>query len=116
MSDNPQAGSNGQRPAKESHDEKSARQCVKYSFFKVDPTFRRLSAEKQIALKLELIHTVRAFNRRMLLRAYSLFGLRGDVDFMLWQAAEEVDAFNALASPIFSKGIASYLQMPHSYL
>ncbi|HLY26626.1 MAG TPA: nitrite reductase small subunit NirD [Aggregatilineales bacterium] len=116
MSENPQTPSNGPRPVSESHDEKSARQCVKYSFFKVDPAFRRLSAETQIALKLELIHTVRAFNRRMLLRAYSLFGLRGDVDFMLWQVAEEVDAFNALAAAIFSTGIGTYLQMPHSFL
>src|SRR5579859_2520755 len=116
MSENPQTPSNGPRPVSESHDEKSARQCVKYSFFKVDPAFRRLSAETQIALKLELIHTIRAFNRRMLLRSYSLFGIRGDVDFMLWQVAEEIDAFNALASAIFSTGMGPYLQVPYSFL
>ncbi len=92
------------------------RQCVKYSFFKVDPAFRRLTHEKQADLKLELIGTIRSFNRRMLLRAYSLFGLRGDVDFMLWQVAEEIDAFNALAAAIFSTGMAPYLQTPYSLL
>src|SRR5258707_12099103 len=102
---------NGHKP-----EENSARQCVKYTFFKVDSAFRRLPDQKQIALKLELIHAIRGFNRRMLLRSYSLFGLRGDVDFMLWQVAEEVDAFNALASAIFSTSIGSYLQMPYSYL
>jgi chlorite dismutase/nitrite reductase/ring-hydroxylating ferredoxin subunit len=96
--------------------ENSARQCVKYSFFKVDPAFRRLSAEKQADLKLELIDTIRRFNRRMLLRPYSLFGLRGDVDFMLWQVAEDIDAFNALSAAIFSTGMAPYLQMAHSFL
>ena len=95
---------------------RGGRQCVKYSFFKVDPAFRRLTHEKQVDLKLELIGAIRGFNRRMLLRAYSLFGLRGDTDFMLWQVAEEIDALNALAGAIFSTGMAPYLQTPHSLL
>ncbi len=98
------------------HAEQSARQCVKYSFFKVDPAFRRLSNDKQTDLKLELIGTIRQFNRRMLLRSYSLFGLRGDVDFMLWQVAEDIDTFNALAAAIFSTGMGPYLHTPHSFL
>ena len=97
-------------------EEKAGRQCVKYSFFKLDPAFRRLSNDKQTDLKLELIGTIRSFNRRMLLRAYSLFGLRGDVDFMIWQVAEEIDAFNQLHAAIFSTAIGAYLEMPHSLL
>ncbi len=92
------------------------RQCVKYSFFKLDPTFRRLPEDKQANLKLELVDTVRSFHRRMLLRSYSLFGLRGDVDFMLWQVADKIDTFNALAAAIFSTGMGPYLQTPHSLL
>ena len=92
------------------------RQCVSYAFFKVDPAFRRLGAEEQADLKLELIATIRGFNRRMLVRAYSLIGLRGDVDFLLWQVAEEVDAFNALVGAIYSTAIAPYLQTPYALL
>src|SRR5712691_3446303 len=110
MSSNPENGQ-GHKP-----EENSARQSVKYTFFKVDSAFRRLPDQKQIALKLELIHAIRGFNRRMLLRSYSLFGLRGDVDFMLWQVAEEIDAFNALAAAIFSTGMGPYLQVPYSFL
>lgn len=96
--------------------EDSSRQCVKYSFFKVDAAFRRLSDDKQAELKLELIHTIRGFNRRMLLRAYSLFGLRSDTDFLLWQVSENIDAFNGLATAIFSTGMGPYLQTSHSFL
>src|SRR6202158_4037658 len=103
---------NGSHTSAEKTQEKSARQCVKYSFFEVDPAFRRLPDEKQIALKMELIHTIRDFNRRMLLRSYSLFGIRGDVDFMLWQVAEELDAFNDLAAAIFSTSMGAYLMTP----
>src|SRR5258708_3634330 len=110
MSQSTQA--NGSHPT----EEKTARQCVKYSLFKIDPAFRRLPDEKQIALKLELIHTIRDFNRRMLLRSYSLFGIRGDVDFMLWMVAEDIDACNGLAAAIFSTAIGPYLQTPYSFL
>jgi chlorite dismutase len=98
------------------HHEQTTRQCVKYSFFKVDPAFRRLPETRQTDLKLELIQTIREFNRRMLLRPYSLVGLRGDVDFLLWQVAEEIDAFNALAKAIFSTEMAAFLTMPYSFL
>ena len=81
-----------------------------------DAAFRRLPHEKQTDLKLELVGAIRGFNRRMLLRAYSLFGLRGDADFMLWQVAEEIDAFNALAAAVFSTGMAPYLHTPYSLL
>src|SRR5215210_2587646 len=97
----------GERPTEAKNE---GRQCVKYSFFKLDPSFRRLPDDKQANLKLELVDTVRSFNRRMLLRSYSLFGLRGDVDFMLWQVADKIDAFNALAAAVFSTGMGPYLQ------
>src|SRR5258708_40179196 len=103
-------------PQNEHRPQDNTRQCVKYSFFKIDLAFRRLPAKKQIDLKLELIHTIRSFNRRMLLRSYSLVGLRGDVDFLLWQIAEEIDAFNALSRAIFSTALGAYLTMPHSFL
>ncbi len=96
--------------------ENTTRQCVKYSFFKVDPSFRRLPEAKQADLKIELIRTIREFNRRMLLRPYSLVGLRGDVDFLLWQVAEEIDSFNELATAILSTAIGAYLTMPYSFL
>ena len=98
------------------HSPDTTRQCVKYSFFKVDASFRRLPEQKQIDLKLELIYAIRSFNRRMLLRAYSLVGLRGDTDFLLWQVAEDIDAFNALSKAIFSTTMGAYLTMPHSFL
>ncbi len=97
-------------------EEKNMRQCVKYSFFKVDAAFRRLAEAKQADLKLELVHAIRDFDRRMLLRPYSLVGLRGDVDFLLWQVAEDIDAFNDLAKAILSTGMGAYLTMPYSFL
>jgi hypothetical protein len=64
--------------------EKTGRRIVKYTFYKLDTmTFRRLPENKQRDAKLDFIDTVRGFKRRMLLRAYSLVGMRRDVDFLL---------------------------------
>lgn len=95
----------------------TARQLVKYSFYKLDETtFLRLPEEKQRAAKLDFIETVRNFRRRMLLRSYSLVGLRGDVDFLLWQVAESVDVFQQLNTAIRDSGLGAFLTMPRSFL
>jgi len=92
------------------------RQIVKYSFFKLDEAFLRLSEEKQREAKLDFVETIRNFRRRLLLRSYSLVGLRGDVDFLLWQVAEEVEIFQELHTAIRNTRLAPYLTLPRSFL
>ncbi|MBZ0309185.1 MAG: chlorite dismutase family protein, partial [Anaerolineae bacterium] len=93
------------------------RQMVKFSFYKLDEAvFLRLPEEKQRHAKLDFIETVRNFRRQMLLRSYSLVGLRGDVDFLLWQVAEEPDIFQQFHTAIRSTALGAYLTMPRSFL
>ena len=91
------------------------RQYVKYSFYKVDAVWRRLPVEEQEAGRRELEAVVGEFASRMLLRSYTLVGLRGDVDFLLWQVAEEVEELQALATRVYRTGLGKYLSMPYSY-
>jgi chlorite dismutase len=93
-----------------------ARQLVRYLFFKLDPLWRRQSTGKQIDQKVELADTIRGFQARSLLRSYSLMGTRGDVDLMLWQAAEDLETLQALETAIFSTRLGAYLSTPYSYL
>ncbi|NLX08192.1 MAG: nitrite reductase small subunit NirD [Chloroflexi bacterium] len=92
------------------------RQSVKYTFYKLDEIFLRLPEEKQRQAKLDFIDTVRTFNRRMLLRSYTLVGLRADVDFLLWEVAEEVEAFQELETAIRSTALGPYLRVTRSFL
>ncbi len=105
---------NDRRPSGD-NGQQAGRQFVKFSFFKLDPAFRRLPDEKQRAAKLEFISAIRSFNRSMLLCSYSLFGLRGDVDFMLWQVAATPDPLQDLARALFSTTLGPYLIMPQSF-
>jgi len=95
---------------------KQGRQFVKFSFFKLDLEFRRLPDDRQRAAKLDFISAIRLFNRRMLFRSYSLVGLRGDAEFMLWQAAPSAEPFQELMTAIFNTELGPYLEMPYSFL
>ncbi len=96
--------------------QKEKGQLVRYLFFKLDPLWRRLSAERQVEQKVEFAETLRGFQGRSLLRSYSLMGTRGDVDLMLWQATEAMETLQALETSIFSTRMGAYLTTPYSYL
>lgn len=92
------------------------RQYVRFAFYKIDPAWRRLDAEQQAAHKRELVDVIRSFNRRMLLRPYSLMGTRADAELLLWQIAESPLPFRELATAIVSTQMGGYLTMVYSYL
>lgn len=92
------------------------RQFVKFSFFKLDPAWRRLPAEEREQGKRELCEAVEAFGERMLIGSYSLVGIRGDADLLLWQVAEALEPFHELGTALFSTAMGSYFTTPYSYL
>ncbi len=100
----------------EPEDKPTRRQFVKFAFFKVDAAWRRLSADERALGRRQLCQVVDAFGDRMLIRTYSLVGIRGDVDFLLWQVSDRLEEFQALATQVFSTAMGPYLTVPHSYL
>ncbi|MCB9459240.1 MAG: chlorite dismutase family protein [Anaerolineaceae bacterium] len=91
------------------------RQYVRFAFYKVDPLWRRLPAQEQAEQKRELLDVIRTFNRRMLLRPYSLMGTRADAELLLWQISEDPQPFRELATAIACTRMGSYLTMAYSY-
>ena len=57
------------------------RQFVKFSFFKIDPAWRRLPTNDREQGKREICQVVDSFGSRMLIGSYTLVGIRGDSDF-----------------------------------
>ncbi|MCH7697742.1 MAG: chlorite dismutase family protein [Chloroflexi bacterium] len=92
------------------------RQFVKFSFFKMDPAWRRLPTEDREQGKQEVCQVVESFGNRMLIGSYSLVGIRGDSDFLLWQVSAGLEEFNELGTALFSTAMGSYLDTPYSYL
>lgn len=105
-----------QRPSKTATRDLTKRQYVRFAFYKLDPVWRRLPPEKQATQKRELMETIESFDRRMLLRPYSLMGTRSDAELLLWQIAEHIEPFQQLATAIFSTRMGGYLELTHSFL
>ena len=95
---------------------KDGRQFVKYSFYKVDPLWRRLPEPERSTSKREFAAVVEESATRMLIRSYSLIGLRGDADFLLWQAADSLESVQEVATRLWSTRLGGYLTQPYSYL
>ena len=96
--------------------DENGRQFVKYSFFSVDPAWRRLPESDRTESKEELAAVVDEAASYMFVRSFSLVGLRGDADFLLWQAADSLESLQEAATAIWRTRLGGYLTQPHSYL
>jgi chlorite dismutase len=96
--------------------ERERRQYVKFSFFRIDPAWRRLSSAERQSGKEAFLGVLERHAREMILRTYSLVGIRGDCDFMVWAVSEELERFPALHAELFATGLGAYATLPYSYL
>ena len=97
-------------------EQQTQRQFVKFTFFRIEQEWRKIAPEARRLGRDQLCEAVESFGHRMLIGGYSLFGLRGDADFMLWQISDQIEEFQALATQVFSTAIGPYLAVPYSYL
>jgi chlorite dismutase len=95
---------------------KQPRQLVRFTFYKLDPRWQLLAAETRQQGKYELEQTFEEQSERSLMRSYSLFGLRSDCDFMLWQATYAVEDLQGLSSRIRRSPIGPYLRESRAFL
>ena len=65
------------------------RQLVKFTFFKVDPAWRRLDPATRAESKRAFVAALEEATDLPVCRTYSTIGTRGDCDFMIWAAAYE---------------------------
>jgi chlorite dismutase len=96
-------------------EEKLPAQYVNYVFFKLDPVWRRLPGEERERGKKEFLQAVEEHAQDMLLRSFSLMGLRSDADFMLWRIGYDLDAFEKMTSALMNTGLGRYLEISYSY-
>ena len=90
-------------------------QYVNYVFFKLDPLWRRLPDDEQEVGKREFLEAVEQNSGEMLLRSFSLMGLRSDADFMLWRIGYDLDALEKMTSALMKAGLGKYLEVTYSY-
>ena len=94
------------------------RQYVSFTFYKLDPAFRRLpKAEREQGMK-EFIDVLEEYDNSsdMILLCYSMVGLRGDVDIMIWRICYSLEEFQKMTTRLLQTGLGAYLNTPYSYL
>jgi chlorite dismutase len=98
--------------------DRSRRQFLNYAFYKADPAFRRLPEGERDAAKKEFARVVGAWEARddVIIRTYSLVGLRADCDFMIWRIAFDPGCFQEMQAAMNRTALAGYLEQPYSLL
>ena len=98
--------------------DRGQRQYLNYAFFKLDPAFRRLPREERLAAAEEFRQLITRWSGHddLILRTYSLVGLRGDCDIMFWRISFDLGLFQEMQGEINSSCLGAYLTSPYSYL
>lgn len=98
--------------------DRTVRQFLNYAFFKVDPAFRRLPAAEKDAARSKFQAIVERWSGRedLILRTYSLVGLRADCDFMFWRISNDPACFRAMQADMNASALGGYVTTAHSFL
>jgi chlorite dismutase len=92
-------------------------QYVAYTFYRVDPAWRRLPVGERWAHKEAFAELIDDFAERFdHLRTYTTTGIRPDVDFFLWKITEDYELLGELGRALNASPLAGWLETPYSYL
>ena len=95
---------------------KDVRQLVSFSFYRVDPAWRRLPAAVKRKQADELRGVVDRCAKKLMVLTYSLAGMKADVDFLIWRVGSSLEALQEMSAAIQQTAMAGYLTTPHAYL
>ena len=95
---------------------KQPRQMVRFTFYQLDPRWQLLPFEQRQQGKQELTRIVAEHGEQTLMRSFSLYGLRPDCDFMLWQATYDIADLQTLHSKMRRSPMGPYLRESYGFL
>ena len=94
----------------------AGRTFVKFTFFALDPAWRRRSAAERAGDKAEFLAACEDFAEDRSLRAYSTVGTRGDTDLMLLTQSPTLEEIHTFHVVLAQSGLAKWATTPYSYL
>jgi chlorite dismutase len=92
-------------------------QYVAYTFYRVDPAWRRLPVDERQAGKDAFAEVMDEHADQFdHLRVYSTAGVRPETDFFVWKITERYEALGELGAALNGTPLAGWLTTPYSYL
>jgi len=86
-----------------------------YTFFQLNNSFRRMTSIKKNAYIKEFVQLVES-NKKVVVYAYSLVGLKSDCDILLWLHASSIEEIQLLIVQILAIKMGEYLSLSHTLL
>ena len=88
-----------------------------YTYYRVDPAWRRLPVDERQAGKDAFAEVIEEHADQFdHLRVYSTTGVRPETDFFLWKITERYEALGELGAALNGTPLAGWLTTPYSYL
>jgi chlorite dismutase len=104
-------------PVRDPLRERTPRQSITFSFYKLDPAFRLLPQEEQDKGKAEWIEVVRKYQGSgTVVVPYSCVGIRADHDILLWRIDFELERLQKMQAEMSRTGLGKYLLPSLSFL
>ncbi len=97
-------------------DSDQRQQYVNYSYYKVDPMWRRLPEEEKETGRNEFLEVLDGYSNKIMVFTYSTFGLRAEADFMIWRVSYDIEDFEKMTKDMLNTGFGKYLNTPWSFL
>jgi chlorite dismutase len=92
-------------------------QYVAYTFYRVDPAWRRLPIDERQAGKEAFADTIDELSDRFdALRCYTTTGVRPDADFFFWKITPRYEDLIELGAALNGTPLAGWLETSYSYL
>jgi chlorite dismutase len=92
------------------------RPFVQYSFYKVEPAWRRLQEEERVKGVSEAAAVVKEAAQRFTLKTFSILGIRADADLLFWTISSRLEDFQDFARDLYRTGLGRYMERTHSFL
>jgi len=92
------------------------RQMVNFTYYRLDPAFRRLDQAEKEAARQEFNAVLNTRRPGLLVLTYSTTGLKADADFLLWRIALSAEDFQAHTREINKTKLGGYLSIATNFL
>jgi chlorite dismutase len=96
--------------------EEGPRDFVKYTFFHLRPEWRRIAPADRAAGRDAWVRVLEAPPDGVVLRTYSLMGLKAGPELLVWSVAESLEPLQLLHARLVGTPLGGYLDTTHSYL